>query len=105
MHHLEHYQKQLIEQNIDCLPKVTLDDVPALAKHFVLKESDQVFSHSCFTNHIVYADLTFDLPHFEEEDLPYVQLLSSIISELGLFEVGVLEMAFCNRLDSFSKNF
>lgn len=84
MHHLEHYQKQLIEQNIDCLPKVTLDDVPALAKHFVLKESDQVFSHSCFTNHIVYADLTFDLPHFEEEDLPYVQLLSSIISELGM---------------------
>jgi len=84
MHHLEHYQKQLIEQNIDCLPKVTLDDVPALAKHFVLKEKKEVFSHACFTNHIIYADLTFDLPHFEEEDLPYVQLLSSIISELGM---------------------
>jgi Zn-dependent M16 (insulinase) family peptidase len=74
----------LVEQNIDCLPKVTLDDVPALAKHFVIKEKAEVFSHACFTNHIVYADLTFDLPHFEEEDLPYVQLLSSIISELGM---------------------
>ncbi len=69
MLHLEHYQKTLIEQNIDCLPKVTLDDVPALAKHFVVKEKDEVFSHSCFTNHIIYADLTFDMPQFEEDDL------------------------------------
>jgi Zn-dependent M16 (insulinase) family peptidase len=84
MHHLEHYQQKLVEQNIDCLPKVTLDDVPVLAKHFVLKEKNEVFSHSCFTNHIIYADLFFDLPHIEEEDLPYVQLLSMIVSELGM---------------------
>ena len=84
MHHLSHYQKQLEHQNIDCLPKVTLDDVPVLARHFVLKEKAQVFTHSCFTNHIVYADLVFDLPHFEEADLPYVQLLSTLVSELGM---------------------
>jgi Zn-dependent M16 (insulinase) family peptidase len=84
MHHLEHYQKQLVEQNTDCLPKVTLDDVPVLARDFALKEKNSVFTHSCFTNHIIYADLTFDLPHFAEEDLPYVQLLSSILPELGM---------------------
>ena len=82
--HLEHYQKKLVEQDIECLPKVTLDDVPVLSRHFILKEKNEVFSHACFTNHIVYADLTFDLPHFEEEDLPYIQLLSTIISELGM---------------------
>jgi Zn-dependent M16 (insulinase) family peptidase len=82
--HLEHYQKELVEQNIDCLPKVTLDDVPVLARNFILKEKNEVYSHHCFTNRIIYADLVFDLPHFAEEDLPYVQLLSTLLPELGM---------------------
>ncbi len=84
MRHLEHYQKQIGEQNLDCLPKVTLDDVPVLTRHFILKEKNEVFTHTCFTNHIIYADLVFDLPHFAEEDLSYIQLLSSILPELGM---------------------
>jgi Zn-dependent M16 (insulinase) family peptidase len=80
---LERYQKMAEGQSLECLPKVDLHDVPTLARDFSLKEKTRVFHHACFTNQIVYADLIFDLTHFSEEELPYVQLLTSLLSELG----------------------
>ncbi len=81
------YQKQTENQNLDCLPKVTLDDVPLLARPISLREEPhgglRVFHHDCFTNHILYADLIFDLPAIDEEDLPYVQLFTTLLSEVG----------------------
>jgi len=84
MHELQLYQKAIEGQSLDCLPRVTLDDVPVLTRDFLLHQKNEVFHHSCFTNHIIYADLVFDLPHFAEADLPYVQLLASILPELGM---------------------
>lgn len=84
MHHLAEYQKQVEGQKLDCLPKVTLDDVPVLTRDFSLKNKDPVFFHNGFTNHIIYADLVYDLPYFTEEELPYVQFLVSILPELGM---------------------
>jgi presequence protease len=46
----------------------------------------EVFHHDCFTNHVVYADLIFDMPHIEETELPYVQLLLTLLAELGTGE-------------------
>jgi Zn-dependent M16 (insulinase) family peptidase len=80
---LAKYQKATEGQNLECLPKVDLDDVPALSRDFSLTHKSQIFHHTCFTNSIVYADLIFDLSHFTEEELPYVQLLTSILSEIG----------------------
>jgi len=77
------YQKGIEGQSIECLPKVSLTDVPVLARDFKLLRQNNVFSHDCFTNRIVYADLVLDLPHIPEEDLPYIQLLSSLIPEMG----------------------
>ncbi len=82
--HLQKYQKQIEGQNLDCLPKVTLDDVPVLAKDFPLKQKNNLLSHTCFTNHIVYADWVFDLPYLSEEELPYAQLLCTLLPELGM---------------------
>ncbi len=84
---LKDYQRSTEEQSIECLPKVTLKDVPPLIRDFSLKHhthgSLQVFHHDCFTNHILYADLIFDLPPISDEDLPYVSLLSALITEIG----------------------
>ncbi len=81
------YQKRTEEQSIDCLPKVTLADAPALVRDFHLKHHRHgaldVFHADCFTNHILYADLVFDLPDISDEDLPYVHLLMSLLSEVG----------------------
>jgi Zn-dependent M16 (insulinase) family peptidase len=81
------YQKKTEEQSLDCLPKVTLDDVNPLVRDFPLKRTHhnrlEVFHHDCFTNHILYADLIFDLPYINEEDLSLAQLLVSLLPELG----------------------
>ncbi len=84
---LEKYQKETETQDIACLPKVGLEDVPILVRNFALKEEQKgnfnLFHHECFTNHILYADLVFDMPHIDKEDLFYLQLFSVLLPEVG----------------------
>jgi len=81
------YQEAVENQSLDCLPKVTLKDVPPHARDFPLKEIAagpmQVFHHGCFTNQILYADLVFDLPDLPIEDLPLLALFTRLLTELG----------------------
>ena len=81
------YQEKQLSQNIDCLPKVTLADVPPQPRDFPLARefcgSLEVFHHDCFTNGIVYADLIYPLPELTDEELPYVRLLTNLIGEVG----------------------
>jgi len=84
---LEIFQKHTEEQSLDCLPKVTLNDVAPTVRSFPLdmltSKNLTLYHHDCFTNHITYTDLLFDLPHIDQEDLSYVHLLLSLIPELG----------------------
>jgi presequence protease len=84
---LASYQKYTESQSLECLPKVTLDDVAPLVRDLPLKHythgNFSIYHHECFTNHILYADLLFDLPDIMDEDLPYVHLLTSILTEVG----------------------
>lgn len=80
-------QKKQSEEDFDVLPKITLNDVPKASRIFELSREKignlEVFHHSCFTNDIVYADLVFDLPEIAEEDLPYVRLLTTLLTQMG----------------------
>ncbi|MBU6446849.1 MAG: insulinase family protein, partial [Verrucomicrobia bacterium] len=80
---LKAYQEEAEHQSLDCLPKVTLKDVPAHLRDYPLVQKKNVFHHSCFTNQIVYADLVFELPEIAVEDLPLVSLFAQILPELG----------------------
>lgn len=90
------YQKEQDDANLDVLPKVTLEDVPALGKEFPLSEEDvgdvKTFYHTCFTNGMVYADLVFELPDLAEEELPYVRLLTLLLPQLGCAGKGYVAM-------------
>jgi presequence protease len=83
MKDLSIYQKTVEKQSLECLPKVTLEDVPLHVRNFPLKQKNNVLFHPCFTNYILYADLIYDLHCIKEEDLPYAQFLISILPELG----------------------
>ena len=74
---LDEYQAQTEHQSLDCLPKVSLKDVPPHAKDYPL----QNLQYHCFTNGIVYANLFFDLPRIT--DLPLLSFLSRIATEVG----------------------
>lgn len=77
------------EENVDAeiLPKLTLDDVPHVPRDFPLHQETvgnlTVFSHHCFTNDIVYADLIFDLPDIAEADLCTARLLTTLVTQMG----------------------
>lgn len=84
MIHLERFQKEQEHQSIECLPKVTLRDVPVLGRHFPLKQEDAVFTHTTFTNGFVYADLVMDLPFLSVDELPLATLFTTLLSEVGV---------------------
>ncbi len=84
---LAEYQEAVEHQSLDCLPKVTLKDVPIHARDFPLQHIEtpafDIFHHDCFTNQIIYADLLFDLPEIASEDLSLLSLLAKMWTELG----------------------
>jgi Zn-dependent M16 (insulinase) family peptidase len=80
---LKAYQEEVEHQSIDCLPKVTLKDVPPHIRDFPLKRQGNVFHHACFTNQILYADLVFNLPEMKVEELPLLSLFAQILPEIG----------------------
>lgn len=84
---LKTYQEETEKQSLDCLPQIQISDIPLLTRDFPLHKEKihhlEVFHHACFTNQIIYADLIFNLPELTEEELPYLQLLATLLPELG----------------------
>lgn len=84
---LNDFQKTQEAESDDILPKITLHDVPKNARHFHLdiskSDSLQIFHHTCFTNEIVYADLTFNLPYIPKEDLYLTRLFTVLAPQMG----------------------
>lgn len=81
------YQEAVEHQSLECLPKVSLRDVPPHARDFLLREFShgkiEAFHHECFTNQILYADLGFDLPEIRAEDLSLLSLFVRLLPEVG----------------------
>lgn len=77
------YQEALEHQSIDCLPKVTLKDVPPHARDVSLIDKGTALHHACFTNQILYADLIFELPALTLEELPFLSLFARLLPEVG----------------------
>lgn len=81
------FQAQQEEVDEDILPKVSLADVSKLPRHFPLQHDTyahlNIFRHNTFTNGIVYADIIYNLPHIEEEELPYIRLFTNLLPQMG----------------------
>jgi len=84
---LASYQESTKEDNVKTLPKVTLADVERQGKEFPLLHERfgafELYTHPCFTNGLTYVDLVFDLPFFQEKDLPYLRLFSLFLPQVG----------------------
>ncbi len=84
---LYQHQEEQLSQDINCLPKVSLSDVPHEPRDYPLARECcgnlEVFHHDCFTNGIVYAEIVYPLPELTDEELPYVRLLTNLIGQVG----------------------
>lgn len=82
---LKAYQQK--KDQIELLPKVDLFDVPPKSKHLHLEQSQDaalaIYSHECFTNHLTYVDLLFDLPPLELEEFMELRMFSYLLPQLG----------------------
>lgn len=85
--HLQSLQSDYDEKSLECLPKVTLSDVPKNTKDFALHTSTKgpfsLYTHACFTNHIHYADLYFTLPQLTVKEIEYLPLLAHFLPQVG----------------------
>lgn len=81
------FQLKQDEEDVDVLPKISLEEIPRQARIYPLLNEKignlQVYHHSCFTNEIVYADLVFNLPTIAEEDLSYLRLMTTLMAQMG----------------------
>lgn len=84
---LNEYQESKELESVDCLPILSLEDIPKEVSYYPIEKESvdglAVYRHTTFTNQITYADLLFDLPQIAEEDLSYLRLFASVLTELG----------------------
>lgn len=86
LHLLEEYRSNKSE-NIDLLPKISLDKIPRYGEDFSLVKKQygdhSVYLHKCFTNDLVFVDLVFDLSSCSLEELPWLRLFCFLVPQLG----------------------
>lgn len=80
---LSAYQEEVENQSLECLPKVTLKDVPPHARDYPLIEKGNTLHLDCFTNHILHVDLIYELPELRAEELSLLSLFAKLLPELG----------------------
>lgn len=73
--------------DISCLPSIAIDDISRSVRDFPLTHEKigpyELFTHTGFTNGILYVDLVYELPHISEENLPYLRLFTDLITAVG----------------------
>lgn len=84
---LARFQKNQEEQDLDILPQLEISDISSSVKDFPLKTKKmgnlEVYHHATWTNDFIYADIIFDLPKCEDDELSLLKFLLSIYTELG----------------------
>src|SRR5699024_4383416 len=68
------------------IPKLSVSDVDPKAEVIdqeIIKEKDNtILFHDIFTSNIAYLDLYFDTSMVEEKDIPYINLLATLLGRL-----------------------
>jgi presequence protease len=84
---LSQFQKDQEECDISVLPKILVKDIPLFSREYALHQEKlgplQIYHHPVFTNDIIYANLTWDLPDLPVEDLPFLTLLTIVLTQIG----------------------
>lgn len=83
-------ERQEQEDDISILPKVELSDIHSdIPRHDPEISSDKaLFSYVCGTNGISYQQAVFDLPVLTEQELGWLPLYTSMVTEVGYGELS-----------------
>lgn len=79
--HLAAFQKR--KEDISCLPKLDIEDIPKDPVVYPITQTGNVYHHDTFTNQLLYVDALYALPEITKEEVHLLQLLISILTEIG----------------------
>ncbi|MBT3437911.1 MAG: peptidase M16 [Oceanospirillaceae bacterium] len=102
-------ERQAQEDDVDLLPQVTRDDIPltqAIASPSVQNKDLGWQFYGTGTNGLVYHQLVIDWPKVDKETLPYLNLLSQLMTEVGIGDDDYLtiqarQAAVCGSLSAY----
>ena len=74
------------EEELRCIPMLSIDDIKKEAEPLVNAESDykgmHVLHHDIDTSNITYVTLLFDVHHIPAEEVPYLGILAEALAEM-----------------------
>lgn len=75
------------EEDLNKIPLLSIDDIDKNSKKLALEEKSiekiKTLHHNIFTNKISYVNLYFNTTCVQQEDIPYIALLSSILGRVS----------------------
>ena len=81
-------RRQEMEENLDILPKVGINDVPAhiayAEKHNVANSPLRLTSYNAGTNGLVYQQVVMPMPALSEAQMDLLPLYSTCVTEMGV---------------------
>jgi len=84
---LQSFQDEQEKESLECLPKIEIQDISRSPQDYPLLHEKigpfEIYTHTCFTNEILYTDFVFNLPHIDEDDIFYLKLFTDIVTEVG----------------------
>ena len=85
--YVEYQDKEETEDELSCIPTLERSDIPKLSQPVFNREGSvgdiKAVFHDIPTNGLVYLNFIFDISHITPENLPYVNILSSIFGKVN----------------------
>ncbi len=84
-------------EDLKKIPLLSLRDIDPESERLPLEEADQekvrVLHHPLFTSGIAYANLFFDTSSVSQEDIPYISLLTSVLTKVSTRRYSYAELS------------
>lgn len=84
-------------EDLEKIPLLSLKDIEPKIEDLPIEEKDicgnKVLLHPMFTNKIAYLRLIFDTKTVEQQDIPYIGLLSAVLGKMGTENYNYMDLS------------
>ncbi|MBQ9519899.1 MAG: insulinase family protein [Acholeplasmatales bacterium] len=91
----EYQSKADTKENLDKLPKLTIDDIKAKPEEFkleVIKDKYDILFSNYHTNDIIYLEYMFDISHMNSKDIKYISLFTDLFRDFNTTKHSYFEL-------------
>ncbi len=82
----EYQEREETPEELSCIPLLSKDDINTKPQPLFIREAEvsgvKTVFHDIDTNGLAYVRFIFDMAHVQSEDLPYIDLISSLLGKV-----------------------